>query len=173
MKRTAGICAGDKRVLERGLIPLFPLFQDQPDAVPYLGQAHADIRDGKGSNNILGHRYRHLLAFRTAIEVEVLDGLRAFFLDRLLASYRGFRILGYRQRRDVGIFCSSPQNEMLSSRSAAGDVLGLAVLSFGARPTTASTGTLTQPTRSSLWLNPPVFSRTQGYMSGCVRCSRS
>src|SRR5262249_45077800 len=87
-----------------GLIPLFPLFKDQPDAVPYLGQAHADIRDGKGSNNILGHRYRRLLAFRTAIEVEVLDGLRAFFLDRLLASYRSFRLLRYRQGRGVRPF---------------------------------------------------------------------
>src|SRR5262245_7253137 len=84
-----------------GLMSLFPLFQDQPDAVPYLGQAHADIGDGKGSNNILGRRYRRLLAFRTAIEVEVLDGLRAFFLDRLLASYRGFRLLGYRQGRGM------------------------------------------------------------------------
>ena len=58
----------------------------------------------KGSNNILGHRYRRLLAFRTAIEVEVLDGLRAFFLDRLLATYRGFRLLGYRQGRGMWHF---------------------------------------------------------------------
>ncbi len=50
------------------------------------------------------HRYRRLLAFRTAIEVEVLDGLRAFFLDRLLASYRGFRLLGYRQGRGMRHF---------------------------------------------------------------------
>ena len=153
MKRTAGICAGDKRVLERGLIPLFPLFQDQPDAVPYLGQAHADIRDGKGSNNILGHRYRRLLAFRTAIEVEVLDGLRAFFLDRLLASYRGFRLLGYRQGRGMSAFlCSSPQNGMASSRSPLGDVSGMAADALEALPTTAKTGVCTQPTRSSRWL---------------------
>ena len=111
MKRTAGICAGDERVLERGLIPLFPLLQDQPDAVPYLGQAHADIRDGKGSNNILGHRYRRLLAFRTAIEVEVLDGLRAFSLDRLLASYRGLRLLGYRQGRHVHFLLLSSERD--------------------------------------------------------------
>jgi hypothetical protein len=151
VKRTAGICAGDKRVLERGLIPLFPLFQDQPDAVPYLGQAHADIGDGKGSNNILGHRYRRLLAFRTAIEVEVLDGLRAFSLDRLLASYRGFRFLGYRQGV-MSIFCSSPQNGMVSSRSPLGDVSAMAADALEALPTTAKTGVCTQPTRSSRWL---------------------